>query len=204
MTMKGLLYTAIVIATLAMCGCNDNVDMLTTQKDNIVKYLTSSRRLVAEEDRNNVIQENPPFYTAVSQSTFRHITNFYAEGREEWSLIEEGDIVDISFNAYVFAGSEPNLSSLYWSNIPATISAVEASNNHPYDNLVWSEEPLIVRLGKGEVLRGLDEALVGCRDQDSVQVYMTSEAAYGKHVLGTVPKHSSVAWYIKILNVTKQ
>ena len=30
---------------------------------------------------------------------------------------------------------------------------------------------------------------------------MTSEAAYGKHIIGSVPKNSSVAWYIKILNV---
>jgi hypothetical protein len=32
---------------------------------------------------------------------------------------------------------------------------------------------------------------------------MSSAAAYGKQVIGAVPKDSSVAWYIKILNVTK-
>lgn len=201
MTMKRLLYIAIALCTL--CSCNNDEEELTKQKDSIVSYLTSSRRMVAEEDIDNVLQENPPFYTAFGQNVFRHITNYYALDRNEWSEVEAGDVVDISFNAYTFSGSEPNLSSVYWSNIPATISAVEAANNHPYDNLIWSEEPLIIPLGKGAVLKGLEEALVGCRDQDSVQIYMTSEAAYGKHVLGTVPKNSSVAWYIKILNVTK-
>jgi len=201
--MKRLIYTVMALCAALLCSCSDDEDMLTKQKDSIVKYLTSSRRLIDEQEVSTSLQENPPFYTAFNNSSYRHITNYYEAGREEWMEVEPNSIIDIQFNAYIFSGSEPNLASTYWSNIPATISAIEASNKHQYDKLIWSTDPLTVRLGRGEVIEGLEVALIGCRDQDSVQVYMTSQAAYGKHIIGSVPKNSSVAWYIKILSVTR-
>ncbi|MBE6188554.1 MAG: FKBP-type peptidyl-prolyl cis-trans isomerase [Rikenellaceae bacterium] len=203
MAMKRLIYTVMALCAALLCSCSDDEDMLTKQKDSIVKYLTSSRRLIDEQEVSTSLQENPPFYTAFNNSSYRHITNYYEAGREEWMEVEPNSIIDIQFNAYIFSGSEPNLASTYWSNIPATISAIEASNKHQYDKLIWSTDPLTVRLGRGEVIEGLEVALIGCRDQDSVQVYMTSQAAYGKHIIGSVPKNSSVAWYIKILSVTR-
>lgn len=201
--MKRLIYTVMALCAALLCSCSDDEDMLTKQKDSIVKYLTSSRRLIDEQEVSTSLQENPPFYTAFNNSSYRHITNYYEDSREEWMEVEPNSIIDIQFNAYIFSGSEPNLASTYWSNIPATISAIEASNRHQYDKLIWSTDPLTVRLGRGEVIEGLEAALIGCRDQDSVQVYMTSQAAYGKHIIGSVPKNSSVAWYIKILSVTR-
>ena len=203
MAMKRLIYTVMALCAALLCSCSDDEDMLTKQKDSIVKYLTSSRRLIDEQEVSTSLQENPPFYTAFNNSSYRHITNYYEDSREEWMEVEPNSIIDIQFNAYIFSGSEPNLVSTYWSNIPATISAIEASNKHQYDKLIWSTDPLTVRLGRGEVIEGLEAALIGCRDQDSVQVYMTSQAAYGKHIIGSVPKNSSVAWYIKILSVTR-
>lgn len=203
MAMKRLIYTVMALCAALLCSCSDDEDMLTKQKDSIVKYLTSSRRLIDEQEVSTSLQENPPFYTAFNNSSYRHITNYYEDSREEWMEVEPNSIIDIQFNAYIFSGSEPNLASTYWSNIPATISAIEASNKHQYDKLIWSTDPLTVRLGRGEVIEGLEAALIGCRDQDSVQVYMTSQAAYGKHIIGSVPKNSSVAWYIKILSVTR-
>ena len=48
MAMKGVKYTLIGVAACVMAsGCNNDVDMLTKQKDAIVRYLTSSRRMVA-------------------------------------------------------------------------------------------------------------------------------------------------------------
>ena len=178
--MKRLIYAVMVMGALLTSGCNKDEDMLTKQKDAIVRYLTSSRRLVAEEEVGNVIAENPPFYTQFGQDVFRHITNYYEEGRDQWAVVEPTSTLDISFAAYTFTGNEPTKQQLYWSNIPTLISDIEAA-----------------------VLRGLEEALIGCYSQDSVQVYMTSAAAYGKQNIGAVPKNSSVAWYIKILNVTK-
>lgn len=201
--MKRLFFTIMAVCAALLCSCSNDEEMLTKQKDSIVKYLTSSRRLIDEQEVSSSLDENPPFYTAFNNSSYRHITNYYEQGRDEWMLVEPNSIIDIQFNAYIFSGSEPNLASTYWSNIPATISAIEASNKHQYDKLIWSTDPLTVRLGRGEVIEGLEAALIGCRDQDSVQVYMTSQAAYGKHIIGSVPKNSPVAWYIKILSVTR-
>ena len=203
MGMKVLKYAIAVVGALLMWGCNSDEEIVTKQKESIVKYLTSSRRLIDEQEVSSSIEENPPFYTNLDQVAYRHIVNYYEAGRDEWMEVEPNSIIDIEFEAYTFSGSEPGIKDLYWSNIQATISKLEASNNHVYDKLVWSTEPLTVRLGRGEVLSGLEDALVGCRDQDSVQVYMTSRAAYGKHIIGSVPKNSPVAWYIKILSVTK-
>ena len=129
----------------------------------------------------------------------------YTERRDTWcdSCFAGLVSLDIRFAAYLFSGTEPNKQSIYWTNIPELISEIEATNNNQYDDLIWAETPLTVQLGRGDLLRGLEEALIGCHDQDSVQVYMTSAAAYGKQVIGAVQKDSSVAWYIKILNVTK-
>lgn len=201
--MKRGLYCVVIMVAAILCGCSKDEDILTKQKDSIVKYLTSTRRMVDEQEVSSVLEENPAFYTNFNNSAYRHIVNYYEADRHEWVEVEPNSIIDIQFNAYSFTGSEPQIKDMYWSNIQASISAVEASNNHTYDKLIWKAEPLTVRLGRGEVLEGLEAALVGCRDQDSVQVYITSNAAYGKQAIGSVAKNSSVAWYIKILSVSK-
>ena len=203
MAMKGIKYAIWVVLALMMSGCNSDEELVTKQKDSIVKYLTSSCRLIDEQEVSSSIAENPPFYTNLDNCAYRHIVNYYEAGRDEWMEVEPNSIIDIEFEAYTFSGSAPSIKDLYWTNIQATISKAEASNTHVYDKLIWSTDPLTVRLGRGEVLKGLEDALVGCRDQDSVQVYMTSRAAYGKQIIGSVPKNSPVAWYIKILSVTK-
>ena len=202
--MKRLFYIAVAtFAGLLYTSCNEDTDVFATQNDSLVKYLTSNRRLIAEEEIGSVIEDNPLFYSTFGRYTYRYIPNYYSEERNEWSTVEAGDRVEIEFNAYIFNGSEPSINDLYWSNIPATISKVESSKTNPYVDLNWAETPLSFVVGAGEVIQGLDEAMVGCHDQDSVQVYMTYTMAYGKHLIGTVPKQSSVAWYMKIVNVIK-
>lgn len=202
--MKRLLYISALVLAMVFTGCNDDEDYFTSQQNDMVKYLTT-RRIIAEEEIPNVIEENPAFYTTFGRSTYRFITNYYDAGREDWSQVEVGSVVDILFDAYVFSGSEPSrsITSLYWSNIPESISKLENSTANKQAHLTWSTEPLSIKVGNGDVIEGLDQALVGCRDQDSVQLYISYNMAYGKQLVGTVPKKSAVAWYIKILNVTK-
>ncbi|MBQ7856755.1 MAG: FKBP-type peptidyl-prolyl cis-trans isomerase [Alistipes sp.] len=203
--MKRLLYISVMVLAMLAAGCADDEDYFTSQQDTLVRYLESSRRLVAEAEVPNVIEENPKFYTTFGRSTYRYIPNYYEEGREDWATVEVGSTVEIIFDAYVFSGSEPSTSAtaLYWSNIPTTISRIENSSSNKQVSLTWSTEPLSFKVGNGDVIEGLDQALVGCHDQDSVQLYMSYNMAYGKQLVGTVPKKSAVAWYIKILNVIK-
>ncbi len=200
--MKQLLGIAI-FALAFLCGCGDDEDVFTNQQTDILRYLTSTRRLIPETEIENVIEDNPAFYTEFGRSAYRYITTYYDADREEWSEVEPGSTVDLLFDAYVFGSSEPSLREVYWSNVGSTISALESQSVNPIARLDWSTEPLTVTVGSTKMIKGLEQALVGCRDQDSVQIYMTYNMAYGKNLVGTVPKNSSVAWYIKILRVTK-
>ena len=58
--------------------------------------------------------------------------------------------------------------------------------------------------GHTELIEGLETALPGCRKGDKVEIYMTFEQAYGNDYIGLVPNKSAVAWFIEILDVTKQ
>lgn len=197
MAMKKFLTILILLATLA--GCKQE-DTLLSERDKIEKYLTSSRRMVADTELGNVIEDNPAFYSVFGRYAYRHIVNYYDAGREDKPVVEWGDRLEIRFDAYTFTGSEPSTSAIYWSNNAETIQELGKKSGNTLD---WSTEPLAITLGTTAILEGLERALPGCHEGDSVQVYMTSNLAYGKHLVGVVPKNSMVAWYIKIEKVTK-
>ena len=195
--MKHFLTILFLLPLLVSC---EQEDTILSERDKIEKYLTSSRRMVSESEVGDVIENNPDFYSVFGRYAYRHIVNYYDEGRDERPIVEMGDNIEIRFNAYTFTGSEPTLSNLYWSNIHETIIDVGDKSNYTLD---WSTEPLAIKLGSTEILEGLELALPGCREADSVQVYMSSNLAYGKKLIGVVPKNSMVAWYMKIEKVTK-
>ena len=187
------------LVLLLFVGC-DHEDLLLSERDKIEKYLTSSRGMVAEADLGSVIEDNPTFYNVFDRYAYRHIVNYYDAGRENLAEVKMGDELELRFNAYTFTGSEPSLSALYWSNVEEQILKLQQQSD---SKLEWSIEPLKVRLGETDMIEGLELALEGCREKDSVQVYMTSNLAYGRKNLGSVPKNSMVALYMKIEKVTK-
>ena len=196
--MKKFLTILFLLPFLA--GCN-NEDTVLTERDKIEKYLTSTRHMVAEEEIGNVLEEEPSFYSLFGRYAYRHIVNFYDKGREDRAIVERGDKIDISFKAFTFTGSEPSISqNLYWSNIPSVIEQVGKKSDN---TLIWSSEPQTIIVGSTDILEGLERTLPGCREADSVQVYMTSSLAYGKELIGVIPKNSMIAWYLKIEKVTK-
>ena len=192
-------FLIILLALPILVGCKEE-DSLLTQRDQIEKFLTSSRRMVAEQDLGNVIEEKPAFYTLFSRYAYRHIVNYYDAEREDRPVVEWGDRLELRFNAYTFSGSEPSNSNIYWSNIAEIIDILGDKST---DTLDWSTEPLSVTLGSTAILEGLEQVLPGCHEADSVQVFMTSNLAYGKNLIGVVPKNSMIAWYLKIEKVIK-
>lgn len=197
MAMKKLL--TILLALPLLVGCS-NEDTLLSERDKIEKFLTSSRRMVPEAELDNTIEEEPKFFSTFGRYAYRYIVNYYDAERENRPAVEWGDRLEIRFNAYTFSGSEPSNTAIYWSNVPEIISQL---GNKSTGTLDWSTEPLTVVLGKTEILDGLELTLPGCHEADSVQVFMTSSLAYGKRLVGNVPKNSMVAWYMKIEKVTK-
>ena len=182
-------------------GCKDKAEeILLTERDKIEKFLTSSRRMVAEENLSSTLDENPPFFSTFGRYAYRHIVNYYDADREAKPVVNWGDKIEIRFNAYTFTGSEPSNSAIYWSNIPTIIEQLGKKSDNTLD---WSREPLHITLGTTELLKGLELTLPGCHEADSVQVFMTSKLAYGNEVIMNVPKNSMVAWYMKIEKVLK-
>lgn len=192
-------FLTILFLLPLLVGCKEE-DTLMTERDKIEKYLTSSRRMVAEENVGEVIENNPAFYSTFGRYAYRHIVNYYDAGREDKPIVEWGDNLQIRFNAYIFNGSEPAISAIYWSNVSEIIDQLGKKSGNTLD---WPREPLTIKLGTTPILEGLERTLAGCHEADSVQVFMTSNLAYGKELIGVVPKNSMIAWYMKIEKVTK-
>lgn len=192
-------FLTILLFLPLLVGCKDENTLL-TERDKIEKYLTSSRRMVEESELDSVIEEHPAFYNVFGRYAYRHIVNYYDADRENRPQVAWGDRLELRFTAYVFSGSDPNASAIYWSNMPEIVEQLGGKSGNTLD---WSTEPLIVDLGSSKLLEGLERTLPGCYEADSVQVFMTSNLAYGKELVGVVPKNSMVAWYMKILKVTK-
>jgi hypothetical protein len=62
----------------------------------------------------------------------------------------------------------------------------------------WSFEPQVIDLKNDPLIAGLRHALVGCRQLDRVEAYMTSNMAYGDAYLNFVEKNQPIAYFFTI------
>lgn len=192
----------------AMClalavGCSDDDEQITSQRSDIVRFLTSTHvpRLVAEEDKESSLEAEPPFYEKLNQDLYRYVANYYDSNRSSRTMVDKGDQVSLTYTAYIFRGGMPRVDNVYISNDTAVISQLkQAGLNTEY----WSAEPLVVTLGESNIIKGVSQSLVGCRQGDQVEVYMTFEEAYEDKVVGIVPHKSAVAWFYTIDAVVKK
>lgn len=201
--MKHRVWIAFVsVALLFAAGCGDDeVDISETQRNSIVSYLTSSHspRLIDKRNISQALEKNPPFYEQLEYNTFRYIATYYDQGRDTKPQLAVGDEVELTFTAYIFSGSAPSVSSIYLTNDQQQIDALrEEGLNVDY----WSAEPLRVKIGQTNIIKGIELSLIGCCVGDSVEVYMTLDAAYEDNVVGVVPLESSIVWYYTISDVT--
>ena len=199
MTMKKIL--AILFLLVFAAGC-EKEDILLSERNLIEKYL-ADRKIYSESEVGSVIQDNPPFYQVFGRYAYRHIVNYYDNDRVHRRAIKLGDKVKLRFNAYIFNGKEPSTPAIYWSNVPSVIKDLgdRLFQQHTINSLKWSTDPLIVKLGETEILEGLELTLQDCYEGDSIQVYISSNLAYGNKPVGVIPKNSMVAWYIKIMEI---
>lgn len=182
-----------LLALLLCASCTKVEDILMAQHEQMVKYLTGLG-LVAEENLDDIIDKDPLFYSTFDRYVYRHIVNYYDEGRDGRPEVKWGSTLELYFDAYIVENGRPT--TIYWSNTPATFEKFREEN--PNFTVDWSTEPLRVTLGATEMIEGLNIALPGCRERDSVQLFITSNLAYGKKIVGEVPKNTAVAWYVRI------
>lgn len=201
------LYNVVVVVVVALAAAfvvscsNENDSVLTTQQNKIASYLTSSHqpRLISESEVSASLDSEPQFYTQWGLDIYRYIATYYDEGRDEWQEVTSRSTIEIVYTAYVFPNAKPTIANMYATNDPDSIAELEKLGlNTEYE---WTTDPMVVTLGKEEVLPGLETALVGCREGDSVEIYLTYDEAYGKHYVGMVPAKSAVVWFIDIVDV---
>ena len=193
-----------LVATLLGVGCsNDSDTVLTSQQSSIEKYLTGSHkpRLIVEDDVVNSVDEQPQFYTRWGMDIYRYIPTYYNEGRDLKPEITSRTTIEIVYTAYIFKSGSPTVADMYATNDAESLAKLqEAGLDTEYE---WTTEPMKVAMGNDQLVEGLETALIGCREGDSVEIYLTYEAAYGNAYIGKVPSKSAVVWFIDILTVTE-
>ena len=172
-----LALAALVVSGLPGCSNDDEID---TQRTAIEKYLTSKN--YAYDNRGGAL-----CYTA----------NRDRADYETAEIASGGDQVTFNFAAYIF---NSGLGSLYYTNI----AELAEKNLAGLDTEFWSFEPVTARVGNSGLVKGVDLALNGCREGDSVQVFLTSELCYDKKQTGILPKNTPTVFILKITDVTKQ
>ena len=199
---RNIATISVVVVALLASGCSNDTDtVLTSQQTGIERYLTGSHqpRLIVEDDIGNSLDDEPQFYTRWGMNIYRYIATYYAEGRDGRDEVRKGSTIEIVYTAYIFNNAAPTITNMFATNDAESLAKLEEMGlDAEYE---WTTEPMRVKIGADELLSGLETALKGCREGDSVEVYLTYEAAYGKHYVGKVPSKSSVVWFVDIVNV---
>ena len=201
MNMTRYKLTGLLAALLLLAGCSQEEETLPNQRNSIVSFLTSTRapQLISEEAVAESPDENPPFYTAKGNTVYRYISNYYDSGRASRAEVKSGSRVSITFRAYVFSMRNITDSDMpFFTNDPDLEQALYEAGLTPG---VWKFEPMELTLGQSGIIKGLELALLGCRQGDEVECYMTYNMAYGDTNFATIPRESAVAIFFTVNGV---
>lgn len=201
MNMTRYKLTGLLAALLLLAGCSQEEETLPNQRNSIVSFLTSTHapQLISEEAVAESPDENPPFYTAKGNTVYRYISNYYDSGRASRAEVKSGSRVSITFRAYVFSMRNITDSDMpFFTNDPDLEQALYEAGLTPG---VWKFEPMELTLGQSGIIKGLELALLGCRQGDEVECYMTYNMAYGDTNFATIPRESAVAVFFTVNGV---
>ena len=199
--------TLIAAALLLLGSCSkEDEDVLLKQKERMVSYLESTHnpRLVAEEAVEEGVEQ--PFYTIVGDGAYRYIDGYYNPDRPNRTEVTAQSKVTITFSAYLFNFTNittdgSRITMPYYSNNPLYkeifFKPVEEGGAGLTPG-VWSFEPLVIDLKSDALLEGLRLALIGCRERDRVEAYMTFNMAYGDHYLNIIGKEQPIAYFFTV------
>lgn len=198
--MKNFWNILVAVALLSFVGCSE-VEIVEKQGASIVSFLTSKHtpKLIDESDLDESLEVDPPFYTSYDRTTYRYIQDFYNTDRDDKTIVESGAKLTITFWCYDFSAyATPADSYLYYTNDPAYKEAfMDSGLNSEY----WDFTPRELTLGRGQILKAVETALVGCRQDDMVEIYLTYNVAYGDNFVGVTALESPIAFFCKIISV---
>jgi len=111
--------------------------------------------------------------------------------------LEKGGTVSFYYGGYVLQAaslSNGNLFATNWQEL------AEASGWKTVDEEMFQTES--VTIGGGELVKGLENGLVGVRKGDECFILFSGKYGWGKHARGTVPARSATAWHFLITDVS--
>lgn len=172
------LFTCLFITSCT--GISD--DVVPAQRERIERYLQNSN--LEFTNQNGV---------------YVHIGNAGRTGYNNATQIAAGDSVYFYFAEYEFTTSR--LEPAFYSNRDWIIDELR---DQGLSAVYWSRDIYKAKLGKTPLLKGVERGLPGCREGDSVRMFLTANMAYGENYISTLPLNSSVEWVIWIEEVKKQ
>lgn len=144
----------------------------------------------------------------VQGGVYRH---FGARGIVEAPTLENGDQVGFMFELYPARYTYATTSLSRLSPVPTT--AIFTNKQGVIDTLMrananfdpaWPTDPFVARVGSEALIEGLNRGLAGCREGDSVLLFITSDLALGDKMTGTVAANTALLYVINIKTVSKQ
>ncbi len=193
-------------------GCSEKEDVLGKQKSDIVSFLerTHQPRLIPEEQYEEGSRAG--LYATLGDAVYRYIDidDYYAPDRESRPEVTESSWVTVTFRAYLFRnavirglpdggltpGNIADVTLPFYTNDPAFATYLELVGLTPG---LWNFEPLRVDMRNPGIIKGFALALLGCREGDRVESYMTYDVAYGnKTYMYMIPKETPVAIFFEV------
>ncbi len=201
-------FAILLLFPMLWFGCSKEDDVQPEQRKRIESFLTSSHspRLVAEENLEE--GSSLPFYTTAGNKVYRYIENYYDPDRVNWPEVTASSKVAITFRIYSF----DNYTSITDTTVPIYTNDPEWEQKLEKLGLtlkdeegnpigIWNFEPKVITPASSGIINGLRLALLGCRQGDHVEAYMTYNMAYGDEDLGIIEKESPLAIFFTINTV---
>lgn len=201
MPMKRLFATLLCALPVLFCGCSEEEDVLPEQRRRIVSYLESTH-LPALIPESEVEQgSHQACYTVSGSTVYRYIdvTQYYDPNRETLPEVTPNSIVTLVFGIHIF-----NYTNIPATQLPLYSNDANLAEDYYRNGLTpgaWPFEPLTINMREGGILNGLRDALLGCREGDYVEAYMTYNMAYGDKYFGTIPRESPIAVFFTVRNI---
>lgn len=164
---------------VACDGISD--DVVPKQVDNIEKFL----------DNNNMEY-------SLQKGVYKHIGNIERSGYYNSPMIEKGDSVYFYIAGYKF--NTTRIEPAFYSNKDFIIDDLRDKG---LDAVYWPRTSQKVKLGKSSLVKGIENGLPGCRQGDSVRLFVPSDQAFGDDYMSTLPINSAVEFVLWIDKVIK-
>lgn len=191
---------ALLVLPFAACSpvSEDNVNAARTKFENELKGKGIYERGNLPEDID--VEEDLNGYFDIVNGAYRYIVNEDRADRNELPPIEEGDLVELYFDARVYGSSFEN-STTFYTNIASRRSELSGANPE-FDPEFWPTDPLSVEIPNGSgILKSIQRALVDCRVGDVVRIYLTPDIAFGSRAVYNVPAGSSLVFEVTDIRI---